>query len=188
MDRNISEDQIWLIQMKNDNQKAFDALFVKYYPGLIRFSKSMLKQGRDEAEDVVQDVFLKLWQDRQNLFIHTGLGSFLFTAVKNKALDFLRKNSLPAYDPAELIDDHQTAQYLAPDQLLIYKQLNVDIDQMISLLPERSQLVFRMNREDQLTYEEIARLLSISVNSVKTHMYRSIKFLKEVFEQYNSIT
>jgi RNA polymerase sigma-70 factor (family 1) len=177
MDRNFSEDQ-----------KAFDAMFMKYYPGLVRFSKSMLRSSQDEAEDVVQDVLLKFWQDRKTISIHTGLSSFLYTAVKNKVMDHFRKHSYPSYNPFDLSDDQKDSNYLLPDQVLMFKELNVDIEQMISSLPERSQLVFRMNREDQLTYEEIARLLGISLNSVKTHMYRSIKFLKEVFERYNSLS
>ena len=76
--------------------------------------------------------------------------------------------------------------YLAPDHLLMYKELDLDINQMISLLPERTELVFRMNRNDYLSYTEIAEMLNISIHSVKTHMYRAIKFLKENFRHYNS--
>lgn len=176
MNRNISEEQ-----------REFDALFLKYYPGLVRFSKSLMNSGQAEAEDVVQDVFLKFWQRRKGVAIHTGMASYLYTAVKNGICDLYRKKKITTYDPVDFVDDQQADYYLEPDRLLMFKQLHLDVDQMIAMLPERTQLVFRMSREDQLSYEQIAQLLGISVNSVKTHMYRAIKFLKEAFERYNSL-
>lgn len=180
-----SEDLKWLSRIRNGDEAAFDRLFIKYYPGLLRFSKSLLHAAHEETEDVVQDVFLKLWQQRATLAVHTAVAPFLYTSVKNRVHDYYRKKQLPLYDPLDTMEEPVTQSYLAPDQLLMFKQLNVDIDQMIARLPERTQLVFRMNREDQLSYEDIARLLGISVNSVKTHMYRAIKFLKEIYRHYD---
>lgn len=186
MDTNQTEDFKLLARLGNDDEKAFDQLFHKYYPGLVRFSKSLLTASAEDAEDLVQDVFFKLWQCRRELCIHNALNAFLYTSVKNKVNDYFRKNKIQISVDLDLVEEKLTEDYLSPDYLLMYKELNMDMEHMISLLPERTQLVFRMNRNDHLSYEEIAQMLSISINSVKTHMYRAIKFLKEYFRQYNS--
>lgn len=187
MKSNQFEDLKWLSQIRNGDEAAFGSLFIKYYPGLVRFSKSLLHAAHEETEDVVQDVFLKLWQQRETLSVHTAVAAFLYTSVKNRVHDYYRRKQLPLYNMTDTEEEPATLQYLAPDHLLMFKQLNLDIDQMITLLPERTQLVFRMNREDQLSYEDIARLLGISNSSVKTHMYRAIKFLKEAYRHYDSL-
>ncbi len=188
MDINQIEDLELLAQLEKDNEKAFDRLFFKYYPGLIRFAKSILNTESDEAEDIVQEIFLKIWQQRTIQYIHTALNSFLYIAVKNKVNDHFRRSHHRVYTTLDFIEDKQTSYYLTPDHLLIYKELTLDIDQMISSLPSRTELVFRMSREDYLSYAEIAQMLSISINSVKTHMYRAIKYLKENYGYYNSIS
>lgn len=182
------EDLAYLSGIKNGDERSFDSLFLKYHAGLLRFSKSLLGSDREEAEDIVQEVFLKIWQQRTSLNIHTSLAPFLFTSVKNRIYDQYRKNEVVRHDDIAAAGSYQTSSYLEPDQLLMFKQLYVDMDLMIGMLPERTQLVFRMNREDQLSYEDIAQLLNISLHSVKTHMYRAIKFLKNAFRQYNFLS
>ncbi|WP_421944216.1 RNA polymerase sigma factor [Pedobacter sp.] len=186
MNINQTEDFELLKQLANDDEKAFDELFIRYYPGLIRFCKSLLNAADGDAEDVVQDVFFKLWESRKLISVHTALNSFLYTSVKNKVNDHFRKRKIKAFVPIDSIEDRSTDAFSAPDQQLMYKELHFDIHQMITLLPERTELVFRMNRHDHLPYEEISKILGISIHSVKTHMYRAIKFLKENFRQYNS--
>ncbi|RZL19934.1 MAG: RNA polymerase sigma-70 factor, partial [Pedobacter sp.] len=175
MNNNSTEDFELLKQLNNDDEKAFDQLFLRYYPGLLRFCKSLLHASDGNAEDLVQDVFFKLWQSRKMLNVHTAPNSFLYASVKNKVNDHFRKKKVQAFIPIDLIEDRATDAHHAPDELLMYKELHLDINQMISLLPDRTELVFRMNRHDHLSYEEIANMLSISINSVKTHMYRAIK-------------
>ncbi|TCD28674.1 RNA polymerase sigma-70 factor [Pedobacter psychrodurus] len=186
MNINQTGDFELLKQLANDDEKAFDQLFVSYYPGLIRFCKSLLNSSNGDAEDLVQDVFFKLWESRKSLSVHTALNSFLYTSVKNKVNDHFRKKKTKAFVPIDSIEERSTDSFYAPDQQLMYKELDWDIHQMITLLPDRTELVFRMNRHDHLSYEEISNILGISIHSVKTHMYRAIKFLKENFRYYNS--
>jgi len=186
MAHNDIEDDILLKRIQDDDEKAFDQLFTKYYPGLIRYCKSHLPYPSDEAEDVLLEVFFKIWQNRKRLLIHTSLVSFLYMSVKNRIHDHYRKKSREIYRSAIDIADEAVPDYLIPDQLLAFKELSAEIDKMINMLPARTQLVFCMSRYDNLTYENIALLLDISINSVKTHMYRAIKFLKEVYRSSNT--
>ena len=175
------EDGILLKKIQGDDEKAFDQLFTKYYPGLIRYCKSHLPYPSDEAEDILLEVFFKIWQNRKSLLIHTSLVSFLYISVKNRIHDHYRRKNLSIYESAVDIAAEAEPYYLLPDQQLTFKELSAEIDKLIGRLPERTKLVFCMNRYDNLTYENIALLLDISVNSVKTHMYRAIKFLKEAY-------
>lgn len=172
------EDRQLLSLIQQGDEKAFDRLFMKYYPGLMRYCSVLLPYPSDEAEDIVLEVFFKLWQQRKTLVIYSSLVSFLYIALKNRCHDYYRKKNITVYEPDA---DEVMPHYLIPDQQLVFKELKAEIEHLITQLPARTQLVFRMNREDHLTYEDIAIILNISINSVKTHMYRSIKFLKETY-------
>jgi len=180
------EDNTLLKWIQNDDESAFDRLFTKYYPALTRYCKSHLPYPSDEAEDIVVEVFFKIWQNRKTLSIHTSFVSFLYVSVKNRIHDHYRKKNLAIYTLAADFVDEAEADYLIPDQLLAFKELNAEMDKIINMLPERTQLIFCMNRYDNLTYENIAQLLDISINTVKTHMYRAIKFLKQAYSSSNT--
>ncbi|MBS7567082.1 RNA polymerase sigma-70 factor [Mucilaginibacter sp. Bleaf8] len=175
-----TEDQALLERVRAGNEPAFESLFQKYYPGLLRYGKMLLPYPTDEAEEAVFDVFAKLWIQRHNIHLHISLASFLYKAVKNRTHDYYRKKNMVSVVLVEAENEPEQT-YQIPDQQLQFKELTQGIEKLIALLPERTQMVFRMNRYDGLTYQEIANLLNISVNSVKTHMYRAIKFLKDAY-------
>jgi len=183
---NQSEDFELLARLNKGDRQAFSSIFLKYHPGLIVYCKSQLANNQALAEDVVQEVFLKFWNQRGTLFIHSSLSSYLFTSVKNKIKDVYREKHFPLYDPTDMQFDEEINTAQSPDNILIFKELNTTIEELIKLLSEKTQLIYRMNREDNLTYDEIATLLSLTRNSVKTHMFRAIKFLKEHYGQYNA--
>lgn len=176
-----SDEQLLKQIVSFSDEKAFDQLFLKYYPGLLDYAKILLPSPVDEAEDVITEVFLKIWQQRTTLKIHTSIASYLYISVKNRIKDYHRKNNSYTFESIDTLADNSCTEQI-PDQRLAYKQLHSEMDRLISLLPERTQLVFKMNRYDQLIYDDIAIILNISVNSVKTHMYRALKFLKEAYK------
>ncbi|MFC3561140.1 RNA polymerase sigma factor [Pedobacter jamesrossensis] len=175
-----------LYKLSKGNRQAFNAIFLKYHSGLVRYGESLLSNTCHQADDLVQEVFLKVWNQRDNLIIHSSLSAFLFTALKNKVKDIYRERQILLYDPTEMEFNEQTNASQSPDNILIFKELSCSIEEMINLLPTKTQLVFKMNREDNLTYDEIASLLNLTRNSVKTHMFRAIKFLKEHYGHYKS--
>lgn len=168
-----------------NDEKAFDQLFIKYYPGLLHYSKTLLPYPSDEAEDIITEVFFKIWEQRSTLTIHTSFASYLYISVKNRISDYYRKNSMNIYEPLDSLLTHECPDSI-PDQQLSYKELNSEMDRLIAQLPTRTQLVFKMNRHDNITYDDIALILNLSVNSVKTHMYRALKSLKEGYRASNA--
>lgn len=180
-----NNDHVLLALIKNDDQRGLDRLFLKYHHNLVRYGKYYLPYPSDEAEDIVLEIFFKIWQQRHQIIIQTSLSTYLYISVKNRIVDHLKKKRIEM----ELINE-QIAEEIAtdrfPDEQLIYREQNAEINRLISLLPETTQLVFRMNRHDELSYNEIAKILNVSINTVKTLMYRALKFLKDSYHSSNN--
>jgi len=178
---NTDDHFLWSQIVSHNDEKSFDRLFNKYYSGLIQYSQTLLPYPADEAEDIITEVFFKIWQQRHSIIIHTSMASYLYISVKNGIHDYHRRSRGNSFESVDYLLNDADDEYNRPDQRLSYKELDAEIAHLISRLPERTQLVFRMSRHDHLRYEEIAIVLQISVNSVKTHMYRAIKFLKDSY-------
>jgi len=175
-----SSDQQCLNALALGSEAAFDALFSRYYAGLLRYAKTLLPYPTDAAQDVTADVFCSLWTNRAALTVQGSLAGYLYAAVKHRSLDKQRQQRRFALEAQnELPQAQPEATYLQPDQLLAYEELNERLLQLIGQLPERTRQVFQLHRDGGLTYEEIAVLLTISINSVKTHMFRALRFLKK---------
>ena len=174
----INEQEL-LHRLSEGDTVAFDRLFLTYYQGLIRYAKSLMPYPSDAAEDIVCGIFGLLWEHRMRLNISSSIAAYLYTSVKNKILKEINREKLyeRTTDRTEHIDIADSTHY-EPDNILHYKQLDERIRSLINKLPERTKMVFLMNRNDKLTYDDIAILLDISIHSVKTHMYRALLFLK----------
>jgi RNA polymerase sigma-70 factor (family 1) len=178
-----SSDKQYLEALASGNEAAFDALFARHYTGLLRYAKSLLPYPSDAAEDVVADTFCAVWASHDQLNVQGSLASYLYAAVKNRSFDKLRQQRRSIVEAEEELPLHQSdAAYLQPDQLLVFQELNLQLLRFVEQLPERTRQVFQLHRDGNLTYEEIATLLGVSINSVKTHMFRSLRFLKDALQ------
>lgn len=163
------------------DEKSFDQLFTHFYPGLLRYAKSLLSHANHEAEDIVSDVFCSLWVNRENLQVRDSIASYLYRAVKNRIINHYKKNKLSVVDIDEAAHEVVAQKHQLPDHLMSYKQFNERITYLVNQLPEKTRVVFMMSREEGLTYEQIAEITDVSINTIKTHMFRAIRFLKEAF-------
>jgi len=175
-----------LSRLKKSDRQAFNAIFLKYHPGLVKYAKTLMNPDNAVIDDVIQETFLKIWNQRAVLVIHSSLSAFLFISLKNKIKDLYREKQFTLYDPTEMRFDAQICPSQSPENILIFKELNIEIAALIQQLPTKTQLIYRMNREDNLSYDEIAKELAITRNSVKTHMFRALKFLKECYALYKN--
>ncbi|MET0395166.1 MAG: RNA polymerase sigma-70 factor [Chitinophagaceae bacterium] len=182
------DDDVLLERIRNDDEKGLDQLFLNYYPGLISYARFHLPYPSDESEDIVQEVFLKIWQQRHSLAIQSSFAAYLYTTVRNRIRDYHRSNGRQASLPIdELTDAAEAPAQTIPDRPILLKELNTEISRLIDQLPPATRMVFLMNRSDNLTYTEIAAFLHVSVNTVKTLMYRALKFLKENYRSFSFI-
>lgn len=174
-------DQQLLAALARGDEAAFDALFTRYHSGLLRYARSLLPYPTDAAEDVTADVFCTLWTNRAQLAVPGSVAAYLYTAVKHRSYDRLRQQRRVAQeiDVTDELPQQPEAAHLRPDEQLVYQELHQRLHQLIGQLPARTRQVFQLHRDAGLTYEEIAELLGIALNSVKTHMFRALRFLKE---------
>lgn len=178
MARQSFDEDKYLQLFISGNEDAFDAIFKRYYEGLLQFAKVLIPYPTDEAEDIVAEMFCTLWHNRRQISISTTLSAYLYVSVRNRVFDYYRKRKAIFSLPEEALTETADVDHQQPDHQLMYKDVTTRIQLLVGQLPAQMQLVFKMHRYEGFSYEEIAGLLNISVNSVKTHMFRALKFLK----------
>ena len=153
-------------------------MFKQYYNPLCNFAASILKDKK-LAEDVVHDVFEKLWDKRSELNINDNEKSYLFTSVRNKAIEVIRKNKSDQKLEVDYINSTlENGLDEVSDKYLLKEKLYRSIRQ----LPPKCQKVFLLNKINGLTYIEIADDLDISVKTVENHMGKAFRLLREMMK------
>jgi len=168
--------------MEKNDGKAFEEFFNILYPRFYRYAFLYLKSDL-LTEEVVSDVFLKLWNVRNKLNEIKQLEFYLFRSVKNQALTYIKRNANQPEEITEFIES-SLIESRQPENLLIHKELSKKIEDAVSQLPQKCQTIFRMVREDGLSYKQVAVLLQISPKTVENQMSKSLKRLKIVVENY----
>ncbi|MFT4071674.1 MAG: RNA polymerase sigma-70 factor [Dysgonamonadaceae bacterium] len=156
-----------------DDEYAFKELFFEFYPALCVFAKRYIND-KEACKDIVQDIFLKIWEKRKNLDINTSFRNFIITSVKNRCIDYLRKNN-----PVEEIEGKEfTAGIETPESVYSKSELETIIQHALNKMEPHLRRVFEMNRFEGLTYNEIASELNISPKTVEAQMSKALKFLR----------
>jgi RNA polymerase sigma-70 factor (ECF subfamily) len=180
-DRHICDEEL-LQHIKRGDSKALRVLFERYFVALCCFASQFLK-AVDLSEEAVSDVFLNVWLKRDTIEIKTNIKTYLYVAVRNQSLNYLKKNNKYMKD-IEIADREEMISDLNADGLIQYEEFKECIDSLIRQLPEKRQMIFRMNRLDGLSYKEIAEILSISVNTVQNQMVAAVKFLSNRYPRH----
>ena len=160
------------------NEASFEELFRQYFGPLMAFSVKMLGD-EDDAREVVQGVFIRLWERREEVDLETSLKSYLFTSVHNRSLNHLRDRK--KFSETEL---PETATKWDVSEQIESMELEEKIRGVIAALPEKCRQIFQMNRFDGLKYGEIADKLDISVKTVENQMSKALKILRKELAQY----
>lgn len=156
---------------------AFDALFKFYHKKLYHFALSLLKNSED-AEDVVQEVFVRIWENRDNIKIRHSFKSFLFTIAYNIIVNQLRKRMADVRFREKLEKNIQTDLTREADHL-VYMELDNRFRTVLSQLPPQRKRIYKMHRDLKMTYKEIGQKLNISPNTVRNQFSEALKFLQE---------
>lgn len=171
-----------IVRLKNGDQTAFELLFHFYYPGLVMYS-TQFTADRMEAEEIVQDFFVRFWQRHQQIIPSDSLKSYLFLSVKNGSLNFLKHKKIEEKyirSMTELSNNHLVYD---PD-LYIASELQEKIKKAIDLLPEKCREIFIMSRMRGLKNEEIAAELNLSKRTVETQISKALKVLRVELKDY----
>lgn len=163
------------LKISQGDEQAFEIIYRIYYKKLLKFAKTLLKSA-EMAEEVVEDVFVKVWCNREMINEINDLTLYLYSAVKKQCLNVLAKNSNAITTSSiELIDlDFYDTDSDPHDQLVTTEMMN-NVRHIIDCLPTRCRLIFKMIREDGLKYKEVAEILNISVNTIDVQMAIAVK-------------
>jgi RNA polymerase sigma-70 factor (ECF subfamily) len=167
------------------DKRAFDSLFNNYYVLLIRFASSYLKQEED-ADEVVSELFVKLWLKRMELDKIANPKVYLYVSVKNACLNFIRntgKNKFNSLDEG-LDGQHAASICYSPQTIMEDKQLQAKLDQAVSALPEQRRLIFTMVKVDGLKCREVAEILNLSVRTVEGQVFKAVRTLADELTGY----
>jgi RNA polymerase sigma-70 factor (ECF subfamily) len=171
-----TNDQIRNKKIREGHEQAFEQLFKEYYFKLSRFVWRYV-ESKAIAEEIVQAVFADIWEDRAE-WGPENTKSYLFSAVKNRAISHLRHQQVRIkYDSQWRDDEEHTT--IEIDDKAREKRLQKAIKAEIEALPARSKMTFKLHRYDGLTYKEIAEVMDVSVKTVESQMTRTLKRLRK---------
>jgi len=157
---------------------AFDHIYGLFSHKLFSFVFKILK-NEAEADDIVQEVFVKIWESREKLGDYKLLNSYIFTIAYNNSIDLIRKR-INNNKYLEHLKNSSVIQ-ITPSTIseIEFNELNTQVEKLIAKLPERQKQVYLLHRETGLTYPEIAEQLGISKNTVENHMVKALKYLRQ---------
>lgn len=151
-------------------------MYRRYRAGLSSFAYSIINSSSD-AEEIVNDMFLSIWEKRGQLEFNDGLKNYMFTAVKNRCLNHIKKARLPFTDMPDEFD--ATSLLPAADKALEGKEMQAYINSLIEALPPKCKQVFLLSRMFDLSYKEISDIMDISPKTVENQIGIALKYLKE---------
>lgn len=173
-----------LLQASEGSEEAFTALFHAYRDKLYVFIYK-LSGSKEIAEDVVQDVFLKIWQQRGRLNVIDHFNAFVYRMSFNHAINLLKRLSKETLILME-VKQREGSGPSQPDEQLIFHYVQESIAEIIRYLPPQQQAVYRLSREEYLKQEDIAKRLDISISTVQNHMTQALRTIREKLRQRTS--
>lgn len=177
----LSEQEI-VGAIRQGNERIFEETFRKYYQSLCNYANSILKE-MDEAEEVVQHLFLSIWEKRSDLEISISLKSYLYRAVHNHCLNRIKHLKIRE-EYQQYATNFYDASYESVSQTVMKNELEQKIEEAIKKLPEQCQLIFRMSRFEELKYHEIAAQLDLSPKTVENQIGKALKILRVELAEY----
>jgi len=179
---NKENDKKLLKRLQKGDAQAFTLLFRKYWATLFDMAYKRL-QSKEQAEEIVQELFLDVWQRRATLSLSHSFFTYLSAALKYKILNQIRAEGVKN---KHLLHIKTRQQVLAHpiEEKLFYDELNSAYEEAVGQLPERCRTVFQLRRNEQCSFQEIATQLNISVSTAEKHMVKALKLLRTDLKDY----
>ena len=177
------QEKLLIRELQRDNAKAFEELYYRYHARLYNFCYRIIRNAQ-EAEDLVQNVFIAIWENREKLDENKSFSGFVFRIARNKVLNKIKQNLTRQVYQGYLLDNEQVQNDLRTD--IESRELMELIRKGIDSLPERTKNIFLLSRNEGLTYQEIASRLEISENVVDHEIRKSLQHIKEKLKKFYS--
>ncbi|HEY4196146.1 MAG TPA: sigma-70 family RNA polymerase sigma factor [Mucilaginibacter sp.] len=162
------------------DENSFTVLYEHYYPGIYAFVRKYLKSD-ELSDDICQNVFLKIWEHREQLSVVLEFNAYAFTIAKRQSLDFLKRATIEQAAMNLILQSYPAQNNMVEEGHQYFEYMRF-IDNVLSKLPTQSQQVFNLCRQQYKSYDEAAQILGISRNAIKKHMVRSMKVLRSAAE------
>jgi len=169
---------VMLQRIGTGDQLAFRQLFYLYLHKLKQFAYALVK-SREAAAEIVDDVFIRLWKQKQEVPAIHNIRVYLYTAVKNSSLNYLSSKAHRQITESFDFIDIELGKDQAPDEQMISAELRNRITAAVEELPPRCKMIFKLVREDGLRYKEVADILHLTVNTVDAQMVIAVKRISE---------
>lgn len=166
-----------LTQLRNGDKRALQVLFEQYYKGVCQVISRFI---RDSAlvEDLAQEVFIRFWEKREQIVINTSVQAYLRRMAVNEALGWLRRHQKfteEEFSPDMAYGGHDDS----AEEQFVQAELHQSVTSAINTLPPKCRTVFQLSRFEELTYQEIADQMGISIKTVENQMGKALKLLRE---------
>jgi len=171
-----------VVKLQEGDKKAFSAIFSKYYPDLVIFARSFTKNP-EFSEEIVQEVFVKLWEHRYFMLVSVSLKSYLLKVTQNKCLDWLKhqkvKDGYQQIAPFILeLSENNT------DNYILYSELQERFDKVLNTLPVEIAEAFRLSRFEGMKYHDIAKKQDVSVRMIEVRVGKALHLLRDALKDY----
>lgn len=174
------------ILLIHDDEAAFSELYVRYKDKLYYFCLHLLK-SKEEANDIVQEIFIRIWESRSFINPDLSFSSFLYTMARNRIMNYFRDMDIDIKVKEIIASQKITTEETAESQI-IYTEYQEILRTAIEQLPTQRQRIFNMSRIENMSHKEIAAELNISVNTVQEHISEALKFIKIYFNKNADLT
>ncbi|NDV57223.1 RNA polymerase sigma-70 factor [Bacteroides sp. 519] len=172
-----------LKKIKEGNINAYEHVFKLYYSGLMIYAFGIIGR-KDIAEEIVQDVFYKIWKERENIQILHSIKSYLYGAVRNQSLQYCEHQEVKERYKQKVLLANVEAHEDNPEEQFLIKELEEIINKTLKQLPPRRQQIFKLHRFEGKKYKEIADELSLSVKTIEAEMTKTYQALRKEIEKY----
>jgi RNA polymerase sigma-70 factor (ECF subfamily) len=178
----LNGDDYLIRRLKKGDNESFELIFNKYKAKLYFFTLGYLHSAA-ETEEIIQNVFVSLWENRNTLEVNLSLKNYLYKAVTNSIYNYFKHNAV-----RQKYIDHITLQETLEEdethQNIYLNDLKEAIDALVEDLPVRQQMIFKLSRHEGLSHKEIADRLGLSVRSVENQIYRALRYIKENLNEH----
>lgn len=165
-------------RIQKGDKKAFEQLFFSYYQQLCGFAVKIVKSS-ELARDCVQEVFLKIWRNRDQWEVNHSLSGYLYRSVRNQALNMLEKQKNKREYTQQFYEENFQTDWQADRRLNHQRDLVKAIWKVVATMPHRRKMVFELHRKHGLSYKEIARVMDISRKTVENHMGIALQEIRD---------
>ncbi len=172
---------LWLDGLRAGNEKIFQEIFNTYYEPLCRFSLNRL-ENQEEAEELVQDVFVKLWIKREELLIQQSLKAYLYRMVQNRIINRSEHNKIRKIHQQHVLSNQHENSVSEND--FHEEELNNLAAMAVESMPEKRRQVYELSRKKGLKYSEIAEKMGISIKTVEVHLSKALDHMRVYLKDY----